>query len=156
MFLSANNSNIDADYIILDRDTVLGKTWAIAQWAGEEISNYSGVYYISRDNLLKPVYLFYPEYYESLMVRLYNFDGKAVIPTQSTVINLKLDFPFTSEGRVLQSIDVYGTYDEAIKNLGIGRRLVGTGVLKVDGYSLVYEASEKVDGISYVKIFRKE
>jgi hypothetical protein len=32
-------------------------------------------------------YLFYPAYYNSTVVRLYTFDGKAVTPTQSIVIS---------------------------------------------------------------------
>lgn len=162
MFLSSDNTHIAADYIIIDRDTVLGKTWAIATWAGEEPSKYNDIYYIAKEGNHQPVHLFYPEYYQSLMVRLYFFDGQAVTPTQSTVISLKLDFPFTSEGKVLNSIDVYGSYQEAVENLGIGKRLVGTSAFispvpleKVDGYSLIYKSVEEIDGISIIKIFKR-
>jgi hypothetical protein len=33
------------------------------------------------------VMLFYPEYYRSLLCRLYNFDGKQVVPHNSVVIS---------------------------------------------------------------------
>jgi len=160
MFLSSDNTHIDADYIIIDRDTVLGKTWAIAQWAGESSATFSDIYYVAQDGNLKPVHLFHPEYYHSLMVRLYNFDGKAVIPTQSTVIasSLNLDYGY----RQLFSIDVYGSYQEAVENLNVLGRLVGTSAFispvplgKVEGYSLIYKSVEKIDGISIIKIFKR-
>jgi len=33
-----------------------------------------------------PFTCFYPEFYQTLLVRLYSFDGKAVTPTTTTVI----------------------------------------------------------------------
>ena len=157
MFLSASDNNsVDADYIIIDYNTVMGKFWAVATWAEENPSNFNEVYYIAKDGNLTPVHLFYPEYYQSLAVRLYNFDGRAVTPTQSTVIGI------TFGGKILNSIDVFGSYEEAVTNCGIGEKLVGTSAFvspipleKVDGYSLVYESVEKVNGFSEVKIFKR-
>ena len=157
MFLSpSDNNTVDADYVIIDYNTVMGKMWAVATWAEREPLDFSDIYYIVKDGIYQPVHLFYPEYYQSLVVRLYNFEGKAVTPAQSTVIGINLD------GKVLSSIDVFGTYKEAVENCGIGEKLVGTSAFispvpleKVEGYSLVYESSEKVDGISEIKIFRK-
>lgn len=154
MFLSSDNTIVDADYIIIDRDTVMGKMWAIATWSSENSAIYSETYYISKDGVLQPVHLFHPAYYESLMVRLYNFDGQAVKPKQSTVIK--------SADMILESLDVYGTYEEAVENLGSGKRLVGTSAFispvplkKVEGYSLVYKSVEETDGVSGIKIFKR-
>ena len=131
--------------------------WAVATWAEREPLDFSDVYYIVKDGTYQPVHLFYPEYYQSLVIRLYNFDGKEVTPTQSTVIGINLD------GKVLTTLDAYGTYEEAVENLGIGEKLVGTSPFispvpleKVEGYSLVWESVETVEGIAEVKIFRKE
>ncbi|MCJ7791301.1 MAG: hypothetical protein MUP49_02650, partial [Dehalococcoidia bacterium] len=44
-------------------------------------------YYQLNGNTLQPVLLFYPEYYRSFLVRLYNFDGSKVIPKSSIVIS---------------------------------------------------------------------
>ena len=154
MFLSSDNTHIAANYIIIDRDTVLGKTWAIAKWAGKEPTNYNDIYYVVDDTGQKPVHLFHPEYYQSLMVRLYFFDGQAVTPKQSAVIQ--------HNGKVLNNIDVYGSYQEAVENLGRGKRLVGTSAFispvpleKVEGYSLIYKSVEEIDGISIIKIFKR-
>jgi len=158
MFLSpSDNNTVDADYIIIDYDTVMGKFWSMATWAGDNPMKFSGVYYIVEDGNYRRVHLFYPEYYQSLAVRLYNFNGKAVAPTQSTVIGINPD------GQVLHTVDVFSTYEEAVANCSAGEKLIGTSpfispvpVGKVDGYSLVYESDEKIEGVSEVKIFRKE
>jgi dipeptidyl aminopeptidase/acylaminoacyl peptidase len=45
------------------------------------------VYYEQRQGQLTPVLIFFPEYYRSFVVRLYNFDGKEVKPQTCTVIS---------------------------------------------------------------------
>ena len=40
----------------------------------------------TQEGELKPVTLYYPTYYRSTVVRLYNFDGQAVIPQDSTIV----------------------------------------------------------------------
>ncbi|MBA7669893.1 hypothetical protein ES703_78031 [subsurface metagenome] len=74
-------------YIIIDYDTAIGKFWAIATWAGKESSEFFDVYYVSQQGELTPFQLFHPEYYRSLVVRLYNFDGEAVTPQNPVVIS---------------------------------------------------------------------
>ena len=158
MFLSpSENYTVEADYIILDYDTIMGKHWAVATWAGEAPTRYSNFYYIAKDGVNKSVQLFHPEYYQGLAVRLYNFNGRAITPTQSTVIGI------TYGSNILTTVDVYATYDEALANKGASEKLVGTHAFispvpleKVDGYYLVYESPEKINGIPAVKIFRKE
>ena len=158
MFLSSSqNYIVGADYIILDYDTIMGKHWAVATWAGEEPTKYNGFYYIVDGGSHKSVQLFHPEYYQGLAVRLYNFNGQAVTPIQSTVIGI------TYGSNVLTTVDVYATYDEALANKGTGEKLVGTHAFispvpleKVEGYSLVYESLEKINGISAVKIFKRQ
>jgi len=156
MFLSpSQNYIVDADYIILDYDTIMGKHWAVATWASEDPTKYSGFYYITKDGNHQSVQLFHPEYYQGLAVRLYNFDGKAVTPTQSTIIGV------TYGSNILQSVEVYGTYEEALANQGPAEKLLGTHAFispvpleKVEGYSMVYQSDEKINGISAVKIFK--
>jgi len=152
MFLAGEG--VEADYIILDYHTVTGKFWAIAIWAGKQPSEFSGTYYIVEEGKATPVRLFYPEYYQSLAVRLYNFSGKAVMPTQSTVIS------FNASTRILQGVDTYATYEEAVDHVELGQRLVGTSQFKspipleaVGGYTLVYESGQKINGIPEVKVF---
>ena len=77
-------------YVIVDNAiaTVFGgKFQALATLSGNGPDKFYGVYYQINGNTLEPVLLFYPEYYSSLVVRLYNFDGSKVIPKSSIVIS---------------------------------------------------------------------
>ena len=92
LFLTQNatsaNKKIDklnAKYIIIDYATATGKFYAIATYAGRNDKDFHDSYYHPQEN--KFVQFFYPEYYRSLAVRLYNFDGSEVIPQSSTVIS---------------------------------------------------------------------
>jgi hypothetical protein len=77
-------------YVIVDyaiTAVVQGKFYALATLSRNSPEMFFGVYYQLQDNNLKPVVLFYPEYYRSLVIRLYNFDGSQVVPENSTVIS---------------------------------------------------------------------
>jgi len=72
------------------------------------------VYYTPYENRLQPVTLFHPEYYRSLAVRLYNFDGQAVTPQESIVISYEErmsqeDKPF----KLITDAQTFPTYEEA-------------------------------------------
>ena len=107
---------LDSSYIVIDYNTVSGKFWAVALWAEQDISQFNDIYLIPRnENELVPIQLFLPEYYRSLLIRLYNFDGKAVIPENSTVI--AYEPKITKEGqsvKVITDVQVFPNYEEAI------------------------------------------
>jgi dolichyl-diphosphooligosaccharide--protein glycosyltransferase len=73
-------------YEIADSVITTGKFRAMATWAGEDISQFSEVYYWETGGKLEPVVLYYPEYYQSMGSRLYNFGGQQVIPEDSTKV----------------------------------------------------------------------
>ena len=101
-------------YIIIDYDTAIGKFWAIATWAGKESSEFSDVYYVSQQGELMPFQLFHPEYYRSLVVRLYNFDGEAVTPQNPIVISYQQKV--SREGKPYKEItsaEQFDSYEEA-------------------------------------------
>jgi len=79
-------------YVIVDNaiaKVVGGKFQALATLSGNSPDKFYGVYYQPREDKLEPVILFYPEYYRSLLIRLYNFDGKQVVPSSSIVISFE-------------------------------------------------------------------
>jgi dolichyl-diphosphooligosaccharide--protein glycosyltransferase len=79
-------------YVIIDNaiaKVVGGKFQALATLSGNSPDKFYGVYYQPREDKLEPVILFYPEYYRSLLIRLYNFDGKQVVPSSSIVISFE-------------------------------------------------------------------
>jgi len=105
---------LNSAYIIIDDLTVTTKFWALARWAGLDESEFYGPYFIPQDDKLVPIRLFHPAYYRSLAVRLYNFDGKAVIPQESVVISYE---ERTIQGnksiKVITDIQPFTSYEEA-------------------------------------------
>ena len=78
-------------YVIVDHElsTPFRKFHAVATLSRSSSDKFYDVYYQPKDSMLEPVLLFYPEYYRSLAIRLYNFDGKQVIPRSSIVISFQ-------------------------------------------------------------------
>ena len=74
-------------YVVMDDQTATSKFYAVGTWAGQDPTRYQDVYYVPQNNQLMPVALYNPEYYESMAIRLYNFDGKAVVTDNVTVIS---------------------------------------------------------------------
>lgn len=64
---------------------------AIAKWANQETEKYSEIYLIQYgNNQLVPKIFYYPEYYRSTCVHLYNFNGKAVTSENATVLTYQI------------------------------------------------------------------
>jgi hypothetical protein len=141
------------------------KFYAMAEWAGRSVDEFYEVYYLpTQDGLLEPTSLFYPTYYNSSVVRLYNFDGKAVVPTESIVV--AYEEKVTSGGEEYREIIngwSFPTYEEAkayISSQETGNyRIVGTSPFnspvpleKLNSYELVYPP-EATTNTTTVKIF---
>lgn len=137
----------------------------IAVWGNKDVYDYAEVYYKQNGNRWDPVILYYPEYYKIMMVRLYNFDGKEVIPNNSSTV---ISYQTISGHKVIQSSQTFTTYREArnfIENQPAtgNYRLVGQSPLmspvplaKLGKYERVYQ-SDNISNfdteISYLKIF---
>jgi dolichyl-diphosphooligosaccharide--protein glycosyltransferase len=67
-------------YIILDSPMTTSKFYAVADWAGQDDAQYQNIYYVSnpKTGTIDPVRVYYPEYYRTLSVRLFNFDCNEV------------------------------------------------------------------------------
>ena len=59
----------------------------MAGGAGGPISRYYEIYYRNQKDSLIPTLLYYPEYYRTMAVRLYCFDGKEYAPQETAVIS---------------------------------------------------------------------
>jgi len=104
-------------YVITDYAIAMpigGKFHALAALSGNNQEKFYDVYYQPEGGWLKPVVLFYPEYYCSLVVRLYNFDSKQVIPRNCTVISYR---ERVSRGgqiyKEITGVQSFSTYGEA-------------------------------------------
>lgn len=86
---SANEmmTELGARYVIIDMATTITKFSGVVIFAGGSSDEFYDFYYELKDDRLVPIRLFYPEYYQSLAIRLYNFNGEAVTPGQCTVVS---------------------------------------------------------------------
>jgi len=100
-------------YVMIDYPMATGKFYAMVDWADGSVAEFYEVYYVQTEQGGQLVPLYYPAYYKSTVARLYNFDGKAVVPTESTVISYEEQ---SLEGTIYKAItgaQVFATYEEA-------------------------------------------
>ena len=103
---------LGSKYVIVDFTMPIGKMHAFAEWADVDLRDFYETYYQpTQDGRLSPVVLYHPAYYRSMIVRLYNFDGQAVLPNESVVISYAEE-PGTNH-RVITGIWPFPTYAEA-------------------------------------------
>ena len=104
-------------YVIVDAAiaTVMGgKFQALETLSGSSPDKFYGFYYQLKGNMLEPVLLFYPEYYRSLLVRLYDFDGNSVVPKSSTVISYQEKIsPDGQPYRQITNVQSFSSYEDA-------------------------------------------
>ena len=101
-------------YVIIDLPTIFTKFPAVAILSGSTPENFYDFYYQPQDSKLVPVYLFYPEYYRSLAVRLYNFDGSQVTPERCNVISYEeRTGPEGELYKALTGAKSFSSYEEA-------------------------------------------
>lgn len=161
---------LDSRYVVIDYDTATGKFHAMATFAGSSPDDFRGIYYVEEDGKLLPIIFFYPEYFRSLSSRLYNFDGKAVVPDSTMVISFvdAVDRAGTAYKRVT-SARSFPDYEEAevyLSGQDAGKyRIVSSDPMvspvplaALEHYSLVYSSEELTehlerDWIPTIKIF---
>lgn len=88
--ISANQmmDEMGSKYVIIDHRMPTSKFYAIAIYAGSSQDEFFETYYRpAQGGKLEPATLFYPAFYCSMVVRLYNFDGQATAPQETLVIS---------------------------------------------------------------------
>ncbi|MBN2074611.1 MAG: oligosaccharyl transferase, archaeosortase A system-associated [Dehalococcoidales bacterium] len=81
---------LGSSYMVIDYAMATTKYWAIVTWTEESETKYIDVYYLPYEGELIPVRFFYPEYYNTLLVRLYNFGGEAVTDENPLVVSYEI------------------------------------------------------------------
>jgi dolichyl-diphosphooligosaccharide--protein glycosyltransferase len=171
--LSASNmiNTWGARYVIVDSEIadIDRKFHALATLSGSSSSKYYEEFLQKQGNQYVSMLLYYPQYYRSMVSRLYNFDGKAVIPDTAYVLACK---EITVQGgrsvKEITEFKTFSSYGEAeafmLANKNKDYILVGQDPYKscvpleeLKGYKLVYSSSQKVTSgsksQSNVKIF---
>ncbi|GAH90179.1 unnamed protein product, partial [marine sediment metagenome] len=161
---------MSSKYVIIDHRMPTSKFYAMPTWAGRSPDDYFGTYYVPKEGgELQPVSFFYPSYYSSTVVRLYNFDGKAMLPEETLVISYQEKL--SQEGvryKEITGSETFSTYEEAeayILSQESGKYVIGNSnplvtpvpLEKLEHYKLVHQsaATAPVAGkrVPSVKIF---
>jgi dolichyl-phosphooligosaccharide-protein glycotransferase len=164
-------------YVIVDLDmaTPFENDWtrkfpAIVSWAGKDLAQYCEIYLqpTQTGKQLTPIVLYYPDYYQCMSTRLYNFHGEQVVPAATTWV---ISYAMNSGMKVLQNERSFPTYEDAKKFLdnqsSPNFRIVGTSpfvspvpLAKLARYQQVYQSesvpvqdNQKTD-FPFVEIFR--
>ena len=162
-------NKLNSRYVIIDDATITDKFYAVATYAGNSSEQFFDVYYRSIQDILTPVLYYYPEYYQSLAVRLYYFDGDKVTPDSTTVISYVEEV--SQEGVRYKEIvgkASFRTFEEAVASISEqasgNYRIVSSEpsvspvpLDSLEHYKLAYSSSQPTPGIpdltASVKIF---
>lgn len=168
---SANEiiNQLNARYIIIDDKMALGMFPAITTYADSNFEEFFSVFYVRQGSTMSPVMLFYPEYYRSLAVRLYAFNGDKVVPKNTTVISYQEVFQDGQLYKIITTTDDFSNFEDAVsfiqRQISGNYRIVGNSPFispvpleASNDYQLVYSskggiAQEGVGTIPEVKIF---
>jgi dolichyl-diphosphooligosaccharide--protein glycosyltransferase len=164
---------LGSGYVIVDYGMATEKFYGMPIWAGEDQSQFIEEYQQElADGVVRIRWLFYPEYYQSMHSRLYNFNGEAVVPHNSTLVISyeEKSAPLRGSYKEISSTQYFATYEEALEYLesqtASNYRIVGEDPFispvpleELEHYQLVHPSDpevltkKKVEPIPYVKIF---
>jgi dolichyl-diphosphooligosaccharide--protein glycosyltransferase len=145
-------------YVIVDNEIAAydGKFHALATLSNSNYSNFYDIYLKKQNNQYVPSMFFYPEYYRSMIARLYNFDGRAVVPESVNVIEFR-DFTAQDGNKYKEIIDnrKFTSYEEAQQFIreNSGKNYIIAGedpnispvpLEELKDYKLVYGSNQKV------------
>lgn len=163
----------ESKYVIVDYMMATGKFQAMSVWGGgSELTYWEQYNRDPADGIQGPITLYYPEYYRSMCIRLYNFGGEAVVPHNSTYV-IAYKEKRESLGayyKEITTIQLFATYEEAQEFVESqtepNYRIVGmepftspVPLNELEDYQLVHQSDpelltkKKVEPLPYVKIF---
>jgi dolichyl-diphosphooligosaccharide--protein glycosyltransferase len=106
---------LDSRYIIVSDSVVTDTIFSsMIAFAGSSQDEFFGVYYWPIKGQMTRIRVFNPAYYQSLAVRLYSFDGREAVGTNSVVISYVTKTDRNGKSyREISSLKSYPTYEEA-------------------------------------------
>ena len=167
---SANQmmDKLGSRYVIIDYAMPTTKFYAMPQFIGGSPDDFHGTYYVPQEGgELKRVSFFYPSYYCSTVVRLYNFNGQAAVPSENSTIVISWEWKTSKEGVQYKEVSnswSFPGYEEAkayILSQESGKYVIGNSdpfvtpvpLEEMTHYQLVYSSAQKWQGKPAVKIF---
>jgi dolichyl-diphosphooligosaccharide--protein glycosyltransferase len=107
---------LGSKYVMIDSAMATGKFYAMAEWGGQNVSDFYEVYYVPTEDGGQWATLFYPAFYQSMAIRLYNFDGKGVTPATNSSIVISYEEKVATGGQKYKEItwgQAFSTYEDA-------------------------------------------
>ena len=155
-------------YVMIDQAMATGKFYAMADWAGKNLSEFYEYYYVQTEEGGQFTVLFYPALYQSMAIRLYNFDGKAVTPATNSSIVISYEEQPTSDGQKYKAVtsgQAFATYEDArayiaaqtsgnYRIVGISAAASPVPLEALTDYERVYPDPADTTASTAVKIFR--
>ncbi len=111
--------DLDSRYLITDYQIVTGKFHAPVTLSGLNLEDFQAIFYQRESEgspTLRPVMIYFPEYYRSMAARLHNFGGQPVVPDSVTVISW--EWRTSTEGirfKEMTETRSFPTYEEAVR-----------------------------------------
>ncbi len=106
-----------ARYVIIDNRVVSpnDKFYAVASLINKKESDFYELCWQKKEGKYAPLLVFYPGYYRSMMIRLYNFDGQQVVPRSTLVMAYTpQQLPGGQKFKEIIGLKSFNSYDEAI------------------------------------------
>ena len=167
---SANQivNELGSKYVIIDYPMPTSKFYAMAAYAGASVEDYYGTYFVPQEGgAQQQVSFFYPSYYQSTVARLYNFDGKAVVPSESSTVVISWESKISDEGYEFKQIVGSWAFNSKVDaDAYIAAQQTGNYVLgnpnpfispisleEMQDYELVYASPQTTNSQAFVKIF---
>jgi dolichyl-diphosphooligosaccharide--protein glycosyltransferase len=164
-------SDWGAKYVIVDGRIASpnDKFYALASLTGRQETDFYELCWQKKEGKYVPLLVFYPEFYRTTVIRLYNFDGKQAIP-QSTLV-MAWQEQALPDGQKFKEISGFKKFNSDIEAQAFissqksgNYRIIGADPLSspvpleaLDGYKLVYQSSEKAGAgsspLPVIKIF---
>ncbi len=110
--------NCGCTYVVVDSRTAVTAFSGVVGWTGHQLSEYYEAYQQrNSDGVWEPIVLYYPEYYQTMAVRLYTFHGQATEPEEYSVIRFQMGESSGHLAKEIVELQQFHTYDEALSFL---------------------------------------
>jgi len=145
------------------------KFYALANLAGKKEVDYYELCWQKKEGKYVPLLVFYPEFYRTMVIRLYNFDGRQVMPQNTMVMAWQEQtMPDGQKFKEITGFKKFNGFAEAEAFIsgqkGGNYRIIGTDPLvspvpleALDGYKPVYQSKETASAgsgpLPVIKIF---
>ena len=147
--------SLDSRFVVVDRKTSVLTFHGVAAWGGHERTEFFEVYdQRTPGGEWESIVLYYPQYYNSMLVRLYNFSAQAFQPEEFTVVRYSESQGVSKGRKEIVAVERFASYEEALSYLDESGdehlRLVSADPLisavpleALHDYSLAFESSTK-------------